>query len=87
MTLWQAHGAQIDLLLADMVMPEGMTGLELAEQLRACKPGLKVIISSGYSAEIVRAGVPEKADMVYLPKPYETRRLAEVVRACLDQKR
>jgi PAS domain S-box-containing protein len=84
MTLWQTHGAQVDLLLADMVMPEGMTGLELAEQLQALKPGLKTIISSGYSAEIVHAGVPTKAGIVYLPKPYATRVLADAIRHCLD---
>lgn len=85
MTLWQTPGAQIDLLLTDMVMPEGMTGLELTEQLQALKPGLKAIISSGYSAEIVQAGVPAKAGIVYLPKPYATKVLADVIRDCLDQ--
>ena len=38
--LWQKLDSEIDLLLTDMVMPEGMTGLELTEQLRAVKPGL-----------------------------------------------
>jgi CheY-like chemotaxis protein len=67
-------------------MPEGMTGLELTERLQALKPGLKAIISSGYSAEIAQAGVPNKAGLVYLPKPYETRTLAEAIRRCLDTK-
>ena len=35
-----------NLLLTDMVMPEGMTGLELVEELQGLKPGLKAIISS-----------------------------------------
>jgi two-component system, cell cycle sensor histidine kinase and response regulator CckA len=85
--LWQIHGAQVALLLTDMVMPEGMTGLELVEQLQALKPGLKAIISSGYSAEIVNAGVPSKAGIVYLPKPYATKVLADTIRDCLDQKK
>jgi CheY-like chemotaxis protein len=87
MTLWQTHGAQVDLLLTDMVMPEGLTGLELAEQLQALKPGLKAIISSGYNDEMVQSGVPTKAGIVYLPKPFAMRVLANVVRDCLDQKR
>jgi signal transduction histidine kinase/ActR/RegA family two-component response regulator len=87
MALWQIHGRQVDLLLTDMVMPEGMTGLELAEQLQALKPGLKAIISSGYSAEIVHVGVPSKAGIVYLPKPYATNALADAIRDCLDQKK
>jgi nitrogen-specific signal transduction histidine kinase/ActR/RegA family two-component response regulator len=87
MSLWQLHGAQVDLVLTDMVMPEDMTGLELTEQLQALKPGLKVIISSGYSAEIVHAGVPAKAGVFYLPKPYATKVLADLIRDCLDQKK
>jgi len=86
MKLWQLHGPQIDLLFTDMVMPEGMTGLELTERLQALKPGLKAIISSGYSAEIVQAGVPDKAGILYLPKPYETRILANTVRNVLQKK-
>jgi FixJ family two-component response regulator len=70
-----------------MVMPEGMTGLELTEQLQALKPGLQAIISSGYSTEIVHAGVPAKAGVVYLSKPYATKVLADVIRERLDQKK
>lgn len=84
-SLWQTHNAKVDLLLTDMVMPEGMTGLELAEKLQAAKPDLRIIISSGYSAEIVQAGVPTKAGVKYLPKPYETKVLAKMVRESLDQ--
>jgi len=40
---------------------------------------------SGYSAEIVNAGVPAKAGIVYLLKPYATKVLADVIRDCLDQ--
>ncbi|MCC6233610.1 MAG: response regulator, partial [Verrucomicrobiales bacterium] len=82
--VWNAHPQRVNLLLTDMVMPEGMSGLELAERLREQRPGLRVIISSGYSAEIVQAGVPTKAGIVYLPKPYATSTLADAVRRCLE---
>jgi PAS domain S-box-containing protein len=82
---WQAQAAGVQLLLTDMVMPEGMTGLELADRLQQLHPELKVIISSGYSAEIVQAGVPNRPGVVYLPKPYDTTTLARAVRACLDR--
>jgi len=86
MRLWQTHGSQVDLLLTDMVLPEGMTGLELTEHLRELKPDLRVIISSGYTAEMVRAGVPDKPGIIYLPKPYDLVKLAEAVRKCLDHR-
>jgi PAS domain S-box-containing protein len=82
--LWQRLGNKIDLLLTDMLMPEGITGLELSERLRAMNPKLKVIISSGYSAEIAQAGVPTRAGILYLPKPYPTEALADAVRKCLE---
>jgi PAS domain S-box-containing protein len=84
MRLWQEHGSEVDLLLTDMVMPEGISGLELTEYLQKTKPGLKAILSSGYSAEIVHAGVPDKPGVTYLAKPYAVRTLADVVRQCLD---
>jgi PAS domain S-box-containing protein len=84
MALWQEIGSTIDLLFTDMVMPEGISGLELVERLQAMKPGLKALISSGYSSEIVNAGRPTKAGIRYLPKPYETPALAAAVRACLE---
>lgn len=86
MKFWQTHHEQIDLVLTDMVMPEGMTGLELIERLQMQRPGLKSIISSGYSADIVQGDVLRRPGVVYLPKPYETRTLAKVVRQCLDAK-
>jgi PAS domain S-box-containing protein len=86
MALWQVHGRTVDLLLTDMVMPEGMTGMELTEQLQSLKPRLKAIISSGYSAELAHAGRPTRAGVIYLPKPYVTNVLADVIRESLDQR-
>jgi len=86
MVLWQQYGADVDLLFTDMVMPEGMTGLELAERLQGMKPTLKVIVSSGYSSEIFQAGGIKQAGVWYLPKPYEARVLAETIRACFEGK-
>ncbi len=85
-TLWRQHGQQIDLLYTDMVMPEGISGLELAEKLRSEKPQLKVIISSGYSTEISMQGVPAGAGYVYLPKPTPSATIAATVRGCLEKK-
>jgi CheY-like chemotaxis protein len=84
--IWNQKHQQIDLLFTDMVMPEGMTGLELASKLLAAKPGLKVIVSSGYSSDMVAQGKPTEKGIFYLPKPYQMSRLGETLRQCLDQK-
>jgi CheY-like chemotaxis protein len=84
-TLWRQHRPGIHLLFTDMVMPEGMTGLELAERLLAEKADLKVIITSGYSADLLNLG-KLAAGILYLPKPTPPARLAAAVRECLDAK-
>jgi PAS domain S-box-containing protein len=84
--LWQRHREQIDLLFTDMVMPEGVSGLDLAEKLRAEKPELRVIISSGYSTEISMQGVPADAGYIYLPKPSPSAAIATAVRECMEKK-
>jgi PAS domain S-box-containing protein len=85
-SLWRQHRDRIDLLYTDMIMPEGVTGLELAEKLRSEKPSLKVIISSGYSTEISMQGIPTGAGYVYLPKPSASALIAATIRDCLEQK-
>ena len=84
-TLWRQHRDRIDLLYTDMVMPEGVTGLELAEKLRGEKPSLQVIISSGYSTEISMQGVPVDSGYVYLPKPSASALIAATIRDCLKK--
>jgi PAS domain S-box-containing protein len=83
--LWKQHRGQIDLLYTDMVMPEGLSGLELAEKLRGDMPGLKVIISSGYSAEFNQQGMTALPGCVFLPKPSPAAAIAAVIRECLGQ--
>jgi PAS domain S-box-containing protein len=84
--LWPSISAEVDLVLTDMVMPEGVNGLELVAHLQALKPGLKAMICSGYSAEIVETDLRGRAGVTYLPKPFETQQLANAIRACLDTK-
>jgi two-component system cell cycle sensor histidine kinase/response regulator CckA len=80
---WDQADGKIDLLLTDMVMPDGMNGRELAALLRKRKPELKVIYSSGYSAALL-AGDSDKLDGLFLPKPYRPQQLSVLVRQCLD---
>jgi signal transduction histidine kinase len=72
---------KLRLLLTDIVMP-GMSGVELARNLRVIKPGLKVLFISGYTDDIgVGAGDPAT---LYLQKPFTPEVLAEKVREVLN---
>jgi nitrogen-specific signal transduction histidine kinase/CheY-like chemotaxis protein len=87
LALWRDHRDEIDLLYTDMVMPEGVTGLELAERLVIEKPTLRIIISSGYSTEFSAHGVTTEAGFIYLPKPSASAIIASTVRSCIEQKK
>ena len=86
LAVWREHGSRIDMMLTDMVMPDGMTGLMLAEQLRQECPRLKIIFSSGYSPEAVTTGYALLPDSRFLQKPYNPQNLLRAVRDCLDAK-
>ena len=81
--IWKKHSDSIDMLLTDMVMPEGMSGRELAMQLRLQKPTLKVIYTSGYSSESLTTDFGSN-DTLFLAKPYLPPKLAQLVRQALD---
>ena len=82
--VWEQHKDEIDLLLTDMVMPEGMTGRELAERLQTEKPGIKVLYSSGYSPDVIGGSFKLPENSHFLAKPYHPPKLAQAVRECLD---
>jgi PAS domain S-box-containing protein len=84
--VWQEHKNDITLLLTDLVMPGNMNGHELAERLHAEQPGLKVIYTSGYSADIVGKNFKLDPELNFLQKPYHPQTLALTVRRCLDGK-
>jgi len=82
--IWQQQRDTIDLLFTDMVMPEGISGRELAERLLAEKPGLKVIYSSGYTDDMLGDGSPLRDNPNFLEKPFDSHKLLKRVRDCLD---
>lgn len=82
--VWGQNKDRIDLVLTDLVMPEHMNGRELVQALLAERADLKVIFTSGYSAEVVGADMLLRPGLNYLQKPYQPHALAQVVRERLD---
>jgi len=73
----------IDLLLTDVVMP-GLSGIEVAQVVRARRPKAKIIFMSGYTDEAKKTG-QMPCGATFLQKPIDMKRLAEVIRDQLDQ--
>ena len=82
--IWHERRTEIDLLLTDMMMPEGLSGWDLAELIHKEKPDLKVIYTSGYSVDLFGPNHSLREGVNFLPKPYHPRTLAKAVRECLD---
>lgn len=83
---WEDHAAAFDLLLTDMVLPEGLSGLELATSLRARKPTLKIILTSGYGMDEVGGETLHRLQAQFLEKPYPSATLTRAIRECLGSK-
>ncbi len=82
--LWQAHKGVIHLLLTDIVMPEGLNGLQLAARLQSLDEKLRVLFTSGYSAEIAGRELTLREGENFVQKPCPPQLLLETVRRCLD---
>ncbi len=86
LALAAAHDGRIDLLLSDVAMP-GINGRELADALRAARPGIRVVYMSGYGEQALADDGLVADGSPYLPKPFTMERLAATVREVLDARR
>src|SRR5207302_3365068 len=68
--VWNQHRGAIDLVLTDMVMPDGLSGMDLAQRLLRVKPSLRIIFASGYSMEEMDTAFLRKGRALFLQKPY-----------------
>ncbi|MBR0984352.1 ATP-binding protein [Bradyrhizobium liaoningense] len=79
-----AEGRPFDLLFTDIVMAGGMNGRELAEQMVATRPSLRVLFTSGYAYDSLHAQGRATMGAPLLRKPYRKAELARMLRRCLD---
>ncbi|MBI3709813.1 MAG: PAS domain S-box protein [Proteobacteria bacterium] len=78
------RGEGVDLLFSDVVMPGSMGGGDLARAARALRPGLKVLLTSGFAKASMQSGPRAEEFKNLLSKPYRKADLAAKLRATLD---
>ena len=76
-------GERFDLVFSDIVMPGGMSGLDLATRLRERRPDLPVVLATGYS-HAVEAGAGKSFTIIQ--KPFTAAKIAAAVRAATEKR-
>jgi CheY-like chemotaxis protein len=75
----------VDVLFSDIVMPGGMNGVELAREARRMRPGLKILLASGYPMSALSD--KDLADVSFISKPYRWTELDEKLRALRTERK
>ena len=77
-------GEKIDLIFSDVVMPGGLTGYELAARAREQFPSIRILLTSGYDANLAAKQDTTGSNLKVLRKPYRQADLAHAVREALE---
>ena len=76
----------VDLVFTDLIMPGGMSGREVAARARQLRPGIKVLLTSGYAEELVHGDDLLREQLKVLRKPYHQADLVAALRDVLTAK-
>jgi CheY-like chemotaxis protein len=76
---------EVEIVFSDLVMPGGMSGFDVARQVRKAHPKVQIILTSGYSAELMNQADIAQLDLKVLRKPYRQTELARTFRAALSR--
>lgn len=84
LNIFSLHPEKFDLLITDQTMPN-MTGIELAEKIIAIRPGIPVILYSGYNKEVTPEKVKSLGIREYLVKPVALFEMSNVIQQVLNR--
>ena len=78
------QGEAFDMVISDIVMPGGMSGLDLARAVAAARPDVPVVLTTGYTGD--QSGPADEIDWPVLRKPFSADELGRMVRLALGRK-
>jgi len=82
--LFQKH-RNIDLVFSDIIMPGGMTGVEMAQEIQRIKP-IPVLLATGYAEKMLKDKIQDSANIICIAKPYDTDELPALIDSMLNKK-
>ncbi|HOW98081.1 MAG TPA: response regulator, partial [Kiritimatiellia bacterium] len=80
--IFRSQGDTLACVLLDLTMP-GMKGNEVLDELRRLRPGVRVVVSSGFDRKEVLARLANAEEVLFIQKPYTQAKLAEVLSSVL----
>ncbi|MEX0963260.1 MAG: ATP-binding protein [Pseudohongiellaceae bacterium] len=75
----------IDLVFSDVIMPGGMTGVELAIKILELSPELPILLATGYAEKGLKDQLSEHRSVVLVSKPYDTNELPDLINSLVLQ--
>jgi signal transduction histidine kinase len=79
-----AEHPEINLLFTDIVLPTGISGIDVANKARQIFPNLRVLLSSGYPKKGIKENMPEAEDIWFIEKPYRAEELSRTLAGILE---
>jgi CheY-like chemotaxis protein len=76
-------GAVVDVVVSDVLMPDGMSGFQLAQQIRARLPHMAIVLTSGMAGDKTVTEAVEP-DLPVLRKPYRIEDISQAIEAAID---
>ena len=81
--LWPEISEKVSLVVTDIVMPEGVSGWDLARELHSTRPELGILLTSGYDERPEDHGLGDEEQIAFLQKPYEAKTLKHTLQQLL----
>lgn len=77
---------EIDLVFSDIIMPGGMTGIEMARKILDINPDMPVLLATGYTEKMLKDRIEEMGNVLCIPKPYDTLKLPGMIDTLMRKK-
>ena len=84
---WDTLGTPVDILLTDLVMPNGVDGWGLISRFRTASPQLAVVLMSGYTAAVPKTVHERQNRVIFLQKPFDASRLGQALQSAVTMAR
>ena len=81
--LFNSH-PEIDLVFSDIIMPGGMSGIDMAKLILQKMPNKPILLVTGYTDKKLDNKIPNQKNIVCLPKPFDADELPKVINSLID---